>query len=172
MFYFQHKEPKRISIYGTVNNQKEDYTDGFEEEIDMKNTAFKFTSNGLEAVYNEAPTINGIEDKVVYIGDTVDALSGVTVTDDKDISENITLTARIKNTHVNSNNFENVESRTNNSSESTSLVLDTNSIKTYEVEYTATDSWGRQTVETRRISVMPRLYDNIFKVYSDLETSV
>lgn len=142
--FLQHMDPKRFAIYGNVEGQKEDYSDGFEQEIDMRNTIFKFTQNGLEAVYNDAPVINGIEDTVAYLGEDFDPLSGVTVTDDRDSDGTIRPT-------VNESEYR-------------------DELGEYNIEYTAVDSWGRRTTKTRKVIVVPRIYDNRFKIYSDSDS--
>ncbi len=137
--FLQHMDPKRFAIYGDVINGEEDYSDGFEEEIDMRNTIFKFTPEGLEAVYNNAPVINGIEDTVTYLGKNFNPLENVSITDeDNDLVVDV-----VKST------------------------VNMNQIGEYEVEYRAVDSWGRETTATRKVTVLPKIYDNRFKIYSD-----
>jgi len=141
--YLQHKYSKRMSIYGNVEGYKEDYSDGFEEELDMRNTIFRFTENGLQAVYNEAPIINGIEDTTVYLGENFEPLENVTLTDNDTVSTNGEI-------EFNSN-------------------VETDRIGEYEVVYTVRDNWGRVTTQTRKVRVVPRLNDNRFKIYADKE---
>ena len=146
--FIQHKYSKRIAVYGNVANQKEDYSDGFENEIDMRNTIFRFTSTGLEAVYNEAPTINGIEDKIIYLGDNFDPMEGVSVSQNEDsISTN--------ETPVVSGDTVNIAQ-----------------VGEYNLIYTVRDNWGRVTTKTRKVTVVPRLNDNRFKVYADTENNI
>lgn len=141
--FLQHMDSKRFAIYGNVKGQKEDYSDGFEEVTDMRNTIFRFTSEGLEAVYNEAPVINGIEDTVSYLGEDFRELEGVSITDE----DKWLRIPEVVNTTVN-----------------------TTQIGEYNVEYSARDSWGRTTTATRKVTVVPRIYDNRFKIYSDSES--
>ncbi|WP_297713311.1 immunoglobulin-like domain-containing protein [Clostridium sp.] len=141
--FLQHMDPKRFAIYGNVKGQKEDYSDGFEEEIDMRNTIFRFTSEGLEAVYNEAPKINGIEDTVAYLGEAFKPLEGVSITDE----DKWLRIPEVVNTNV-----------------------DITQIGEYKVGYRSRDSWGRETTATRKVTVVPRIYDNRFKIYSDSES--
>ena len=138
--FLQHMDPKRFAIYGDVINGEEDYSDGFEEVVDMRNTIFRFTENGLEAVYNDAPVINGIEDTVVYLNEDFNPLKDVSITDEDKY-------LRIPEV-VNS-------------------TVDTSRIGEYEVEYRSRDSWGRETTATRKVTVLPKIYDNRFKIYSD-----
>lgn len=50
----------------------------------MNNVVFKLTQDGVEAVYNEAPVFEGVENTDVYKGETFNPLQGVKVTDDFD----------------------------------------------------------------------------------------
>ena len=146
--YIQHKEPKRVAIYGEVDGKKEDYSDGFEEELDMRNTIFRFNETGLQAVYNEAPIINGIEDTTVYLGTQFNPMKGVTVSEDED------------------------EVSTNRAPVVSGDEVNTNRIGEYEVVYTVRDNWGRVTNKTRKVTVVPRLNDTRFKIYADKADSI
>lgn len=76
----------------------------------------------------DAPSINGISDKTVTVGDTVDYLSGVTATDGKgtDITGNI---------------------------EVDSSKVDINTPGTYQITYNVTDSYGLSTGANCNITV-------------------
>ena len=50
----------------------------------MNHAIFKLTQDGVEAVYNEAPVFEGVENTDVYKGETFNPLQGVKVTDDFD----------------------------------------------------------------------------------------
>ncbi len=82
--YIWHIDPKRSIIKGNIENQREDYSDGVDDSDNMNHVVFKLTETGLESVYNEAPTINGVEDKDVYIGQEFNPSAGVTYEDDHD----------------------------------------------------------------------------------------
>uniref|UniRef100_UPI0025EDBAD1 bacterial Ig-like domain-containing protein n=1 Tax=uncultured Clostridium sp. TaxID=59620 RepID=UPI0025EDBAD1 len=60
--YIEHKEPSRSIIKGKIKNAREDYSNGVDEIDNMKHVIFKLTQDGVEAVYNEAPQIKGVED--------------------------------------------------------------------------------------------------------------
>ena len=138
--YLWHKEPSRSIIKGNIKNQREDYSDGVNDIDNMNNVVFKLTETGLESVYNEAPKIIGAEDKDIYIGTTFNPSQGVTYTDDYD------------NGHL---------------TKSISGTVDPNRLGEQNVTYTATDRWGKTTTVTRKITVRPNLYKNIFKIFSD-----
>lgn len=76
----------------------------------------------------DAPSINGISDKSINVGDTIDYLSGVTATDGKgtDITGSI---------------------------EVDSSTVDTNTVGTYQVTYKVTDSYGFSTGANCNITV-------------------
>ena len=147
--YIQHLEPHRSIIKGNVKGAREDYSDGFDSKYSMNNVLFKLTKEGLEAVYNEAPKIHGVEDIDVYQGDTFNVTQNVTYSDDYDDGHLI-----INVTGDDVNNGE----------------LDTSELGEKIVTYTATDRWGNTTTVERKVTVRPNLYKNIFKVFSDTNT--
>lgn len=86
------------------------------------------TSVDIKISVIDAPSINGISDKTVTVGDTVDYLSGVTATDGKgtDITGNI---------------------------EVDSSKVDVNTPGTYQITYKVTDSYGFSTGANCNITV-------------------
>ncbi len=116
----------------------------------MNHVVFKLTANGLESVYNEAPIINGVEDKDIYIGQSFNPLAGVTYEDDHD-QNNLSTSISSSNDPDNGN-------------------IDTNTLGEHIVTYNATDRWNKTTTVERKVTVRPNLYKNIFKIYPDTET--
>ena len=135
-----HKDPSRMTIYGDVKNQKENYDDGFNDEDSVRYTVFKLNADGFEAIYNEAPTIIGAENKDIILGQNFNPLEGIMVHDDHD---NLTLTID----HVTGN-------------------INPYQLGEQQLTYTITDSWGKQTSLTRIITVRSQLDFNSFQVYS------
>ena len=140
--YIEHKEPSRSIIKGNIKNAREDYSNGVDKIDNMKHVIFKLTQDGVEAVYNEAPKIEGVEDKDIYVGETFDSREGVTYSDDHD-KNNLT-------TNISGDNFT------------------TNEPGVHTVTYTATDRWGKTTTVERKVTVRPNLYKNVFKVYPQI----
>ena len=145
--YIWHKEPSRSIIKGNIKNQREDYSNGVDDPDNMNHVVFKLTANGLESVYNEAPIINGVEDKDIYIGQSFNPSDGVTYEDDHDPNN-----LRTSISSSNDNNHGNI---------------DTNTLGENIVTYTATDRWNKTTTVERKVTVRPNLYKNIFKIYPD-----
>ena len=139
--YIEHKEPNRSIIKGNIKNAREDYSNGVDKIDNMKHVIFKLTQDGVEAVYNEAPKIEGVEDKDIYVGETFYSSEGVTYSDDHD--KNLT-------TNISGDNFT------------------TNEPGVHIVTYTATDRWGKTKTVERKVTVRPNLYKNVFKVYPQI----
>ena len=151
-----------ISISGKL---KPDYK--YENKIisneDIQNIRFYLRSNNdskyLEPVYNNPPEfkttigneqIDGLKDIDIYEDDvnSFDPKKDVVVTDDNDKdkpTDEYTVTP--PNPTV------------------------TNGIGKYVYTYTARDSWGRETVETRNVYVRPSLFKNKIVLYPKVNTS-
>ncbi|WP_449390001.1 hypothetical protein [Clostridium sp. ETTB3] len=143
--YISHAEPKRSIIKGTITDEREDYSDGVDDIDNMNHVIFRLTATGLESVYNEAPKIEGVEDKDIYIGEIFNSSEGVTYSDDHD-NDNLT-----KN--ISGDNFT------------------TNEPGVHIVTYTATDRWNKTTTVNRKVTVRPNLYKNVFKVFSESDNT-
>ncbi len=144
--YIWHKEPSRSIIKGNIIGEREDYSNGVDDDDNMNNVVFKLTANGLESVYNEAPEIIGADDKDVYKGSNFNAEEGVTYRDDYDHYDRNQITVDIDN------------------------EVNTDTLGEQYVTYTATDRWNNTTTIRRKITVRPELYKNIFKVFSDTDS--
>ena len=156
--YIEHKEPNRSIIKGNIKNAREDYSNGVDEIDNMKHVIFKLTQDGVEAVYNEAPQIKGVEDIDVYQNEPFNPADNVTYSDDHDRSDQLQTTIAIKENGTN-------RTLTNNGS---SVQFDTTQLGEKILVYTATDRWGKTKTVERKVTVRPNLYKNVFKVYPQI----
>ena len=156
--YIEHKEPSRSIIKGNIENAREDYSNGVDEIDNMKHVIFKLTQDGVEAVYNEAPQIKGVEDIDVYQNEPFNPADNVTYSDDHDRSDQLQTTIAIKENGTN-------RTLTNNGS---SVQFDTTQLGEKILVYTATDRWGKTKTVERKVTVRPNLYKNVFKVYPQI----
>lgn len=128
------EKAKNLSITGNINTTRgqvfEDLSDGIDmgDPENFKYIRFYFTPKGLLAYENEAPVVHGATDLTVIKGEPFDLSSGVTVTDDISTPGQITF----------SNNGQ---------------TFDQHSVGVHQIDYTATDSWGRSSVVSRFIFV-------------------
>ena len=158
--YIEHKEPSRSIIKGNIENAREDYSNGVDEIDNMKHVIFKLTQDGVEAVYNEAPQIKGVEDIDVYQNEPFNPADNVTYSDDHDRSDQLQTTIAIKENGTN-------RTLTNNGS---SVQFDTTQLGEKILVYTATDRWGKTKTVERKVTVRPNLYKNVFKVYPQISS--
>ena len=156
--YIEHKEASRSIIKGNIKNAREDYSNGVDDIDNMKNVIFKLTQDGVEAVYNEAPQIKGVEDIDVYQNEPFNPADNVTYSDDHDSSYQLQTTIAIKENGTN-------RTLTNNGS---SVQFDTTQLGEKILVYTATDRWGKTKTVERKVTVRPNLYKNVFKVYPQI----
>lgn len=100
----------------------------YDNTITVTDDAGNSTDIDIKISVIDAPSINGISDKTVTVGDTIDYLSGVTATDGKgtDITGNI---------------------------EVDSSKVDVNTPGTYQITYKVTDSYGFSTGANCNITV-------------------
>ena len=131
-----------LKITGNVldkNNNSVDFSDGLSTVEKMNNTIFKVSNNGLQSFYNEAPQFEGLQDKVLYYGESFNKLDGISVTDDY---QNLTLSE---------------------GNVTTNFVQDT--VGNYTATYTITDAFGRTTSQTVNIKVKSNLEKNKIKIH-------
>ena len=162
--YIWHKEPSRSIIKGTINGQREDYSNGVDDIDNMNNVIFKLTPNGLESVYNKAPKINGANDIDVYQNEEFNVGKGVTYNDDYD-ADHLTKSVSLKE-----NGMLRTVTNTNSSNSGIDWNLDTRELGEKILVYTATDRWGKTTTVERKVTVRPNLYKNVFKVYPQISS--
>ena len=128
----------------------------------MNNVVFKLTREGVEAVYNEAPVFEGVENTDVYKGETFNPLQGVKVTDDFDTDHLSSITVSINGETTSVTTTSDGTVLTPNS-----ISFDTSTPGEKTITYTATDRWGKIKTVERKVTVRPNLYKNVFKVYAD-----
>ncbi|MFR2220867.1 immunoglobulin-like domain-containing protein, partial [Clostridium sp.] len=129
-------------------NIDENYSDGINNLDFMNNVGFKPENEGLKAIYNKAPEINGFNEedvKVVVKGTNLNLRDGISVNDDKDNPNTL-------------NNFT-VSPDT----------IDTSELGTHKITYTVTDSWNRTTRKVRTIKVVSKVENNAIEVYTPNE---
>lgn len=160
--YIEHKEPNRSIIKGNIKNAREDYSNGVDYIDNMNHAIFKLTPDGVEAVYNEAPVFEGVENTDVYKGETFNPLQGVKVTDDFDTDHlrSIAVTVDGSTTSITTTSNGTVLNPS-------SISFDTSQLGEKTITYTATDRWGKIKTVKRKVTVRPKLYKNVFKVYAD-----
>lgn len=166
---------KKIKIYGSITNQKEDYTDGVDQIDNLDNVRLTLSNRGFISNYNEAPKIYfQTDDMEYYLGDQVNFDYGLLIRDDYDgvITSNyeVKLTGIYINSTANGDNASQVDV-----TESTQLIPVTDETYfahvndkyyprdegIYQFTYTVTDSWGRITTATRPIKLKNALSRNI-----------
>ena len=162
-----HYTPNRISIKGPIKNQREDYSDGIDNEKNLTEAVFTLTENGLEAVYKEAPKITGIKDTKILKGGSLDLDNLIDELEAKD-----TIDGKYEDKVIigDATQFSSVSSdiriidpkSVNTISETTArrgtLLIDLTSINTdqvgmYEVSYSVTNSNDRTTRKSSTIVV-------------------
>lgn len=141
-----------INIVGDITghipqpDQIVDDTDKFDY---MLNTGFKVRNSGLEAVYNQAPEINGvIADKTINKGETLNLLDGIQVHDDID-----TLDKQDIDIYINDQLIDDASNHT------------FDRIGTYNIKYILYDNWGRGVLKELTITVESKVRENGIEVY-------
>ena len=139
-----------LKITGNISKAdkiKEDYSNGINNIDFINNVGFNPKAEGLNAIYNEAPVIDGfIEAKeIIEKGARVNLSTGITVSHDNGYTSN-TFTV---------------------SPES----IDTNQLGIHQITYTATDNWNRTTTKVRTIEVVSKVKSNSIEVYNPNESS-
>ena len=147
-----------IQIVGDVTGHipSEEDMSNSENKFDyMKNTGFIVKNSGLEAKYNKAPVIDGLEETKIISKGTIDLLNGITVSDD--------IYTGISKEHLYiSVNGELIEHK---SDQLDVCNYSFNKVGIYEVEYKIYDSWGRATLKKSTINVQSKVRENEIEVY-------
>ena len=115
-----HRTPKNISIRGKVidSEKLEDYSDGIDDEDNMKNVIFQLTPEGIKAIYKEPPRIEGADDDLILI-------KGENIPEDSVLLKGVTaLDSLGQSLPVNISN----------------KTIDISQIGLYDITYSATDS--------------------------------
>ena len=162
---------KGIEITGTVTGNIPSIEDMSTEanRFDyMKNTGFKVSNAGLQAIYNKAPVINEVKKVRTISKGTVDLLQGITVSDE--IDEDISLDYMY--IYVNDELIGSVN-QNRNSNENYHRNYEFNKVGTYKVKYLLYDSWQRVTEIETTVKVESKTRENEIKVYgpNDLNSS-
>ncbi len=178
-FTFESRESSKIRIYNNFENTTSDpnLSDGISSDDIVQNTRFILgadkesnpsskttTSNKtMKVLYNAAPVIEGIDDVNIYVGDTFNLRTGVTVKDtiDSEISSyTVTKTSEtIENQPTGRNIEQNVD------------TVQGENIGKQIYTYEATDSWGRTGRYTRTVYVRPEVFKNKISLYPKEEAS-
>lgn len=155
MTVYNQDNKKNFRILGITekHGDVEDLTDGVDDVEKMNHIRFVKTETGLRAVYNEAPVIsvpNEVESSERGIDAEVNIPQGyesfnplniVVGSDDYD-----------RSVKINASSHENISTET---------------IRSIDITYTATDSWGDTTTKKVRFNIRPQIFFNKIKVYRD-----
>ena len=162
---------KGIEITGTVtgdiptNDQMNNDNNKFDY---MKNTGFKVSNAGLQAIYNKAPVINGVKKVRTISKGTVDLLQGVTVSDEIDTNISVnSMYIYVDDELIGTTN------QNRNSNEIYHRNYDFNKVGTYKVKYLLYDKWERITMIETAVKVESKTRENEIKVYgpNDLDST-
>lgn len=134
-----------LSIKGSIENEKEDYDDGVGNKDHIDNVRFKLETDGLESVYNHAPTLTINGDLITFKDENPDLYKEVIVSDN-DPHDNGKL-----------NPQDNIQIDTD---------LDITNIGNYNARYILSDTWGRETSEDRNIKVISSLENNKIQYFA------
>ena len=154
---------KGIEITGTVTGNIpsiEDISTEANRFDYMKNTGFKVSNAGLQAIYNKAPVITGVKKVRTISKGTVDLLDGITVNDE--IDTNISVNSMY--IYVNDELIETVN-QNRNSNENYHRNYEFNKVGTYKVKYLLYDNWKRATEIETTVKVESKTRENEIKVY-------
>ena len=135
-----HTTPKKVIIKGNIKGNREDYSDGVDNSLNLTEAVFKLTATGMEVTYKSAPKIMGILDKEVIKGGEIDY-------------------EELKNSVSAKDNIDGIIT---NSIEFGDENIDTNEIGMHEFTYTVTNSNHRTTTKSSTITVydLPEIEKN------------
>lgn len=123
-------------------NYRENYTDGIDDQDYMKNVRFEIGKTNLKYIYNKAPVFTISEDLIVRRKGDVNYMEGISASDDHDDDSSLNIT------HT---------------------EIDTSTIGEKYIEYKVVDSWGRNTLIKRKITVYP--YNNLEYNYINIKNN-
>ena len=142
----------------------------------MKNTRFEIQKTGLKSIYNEAPKIIGLNEKLyVYKNDDITqavATNGLKVEDDSGeiILDSIEVTdvdgkiVKPENSESNSKSKFKFKLKSEDSNEE--KYIKTDGIREFKLNYKVTDAWGRSATYQRTVSVISRSVSNDIEFYN------
>lgn len=135
---------KGLIIEGNIQDKKEDYSNGVDNNDYIDNVRFKLIdeNHGVKSIYNNAPviTING--ELTLFKDESPDLYEGV-IANDPDAHDNEVSASDIV----------------------IDTELDITRIGTYTATYILQDTWGRETTATRQIVVKSSLLNNKIQFY-------
>ncbi|MEI3369069.1 MAG: immunoglobulin-like domain-containing protein [Clostridium sp.] len=142
----------------------------------MKNTRFEIQKTGLKSIYNEAPKIIGLNEKLyVYKNDDITQAVATRNLEVKDDSGDINIDS-IEVTDVDGNIVKPEKSESNSKSKfkfklksedsSEDKYIKTNEIEEFKLNYKVTDAWGRSATYQRTVSVISRSVSNDIEFYN------
>ena len=148
---------------------------GFESNEKMVNTRFKVKPSGLENIYNESPTITGLDQTLyIYKNDDITqeiATKGLEIHDDTGTisidSIEITdedgrkLNPKDEESNKTKRKF---KSSTNNKEDE---YVETDELKEFTLLYKVTDAWGKSATYKRTVSVISRSVSNDIEFYNE-----
>lgn len=130
-----------LSIDGEIDGKREDYNNGVDDKDNIDNVRFEILDSGLKSIYNEAPEFKKITEITLELGEEFNPFIELEVTDDHD--------GKIANSNI-----------------QIDKDVDTTTLGKYVLNYTATDSWGRQATTERTVWVTSIVDKNSFDFYS------
>ena len=142
----------------------------------MKNTRFEIQKTGLKSIYNEAPKIIGLNEKLyVYKNDDITQAVATRNLEVKDDSGDINIDS-IEVTDVDGNIVKPEKSESNSKSKfkfklksedsSEDKYIKTDEIREFKLNYKVTDAWGRSATYQRNVSVISRSVSNDIEFYN------
>ena len=134
-----------VAITGNIKDEKEDYDNGVGDKDNIDNVRFKLKTDGLESIYNNAPTLTITGDLTTFKDENPDLYENVEVSDN-DPHDNGKL-----------NPQDNIQIDTD---------LDITNIGDYNARYTLSDTWGRETSKDRNIKVVSSLENNKIQYFA------
>ncbi|CDB74104.1 unknown [Clostridium sp. CAG:265] len=148
---------------------------GFESNEKMVNTRFKVKPSGLENIYNESPTITGLDQTLyIYKNDDITqeiATKGLEIHDDTGtISiDSIEITdedGRKLNPKDEESNKTKRKFKSSTNDEEDEYV-ETDEVKEFTLLYKVTDAWGKSATYKRTVSVISRSVSNDIEFYNE-----
>ena len=143
----------------------------------MKNTRFEIQKTGLKSIYNEAPKIIGLNEKLyVYKNDDITqvlATNGLKVEDDSgeitiDSIEVTDVDGKIVKPENDDNSLKSkFKFKLKSEDSNEDKYIKTDEIGEFILKYKVTDAWGRSATYQRTVSVISRSVSNDIQFYNE-----
>ena len=156
------EDSSNLMVTGNINKESvndnqdftdEEYSDGISNEDLMVNVRFKISDENLTAVYNSEPLLLIEDEYIMYRGESINLLDGVTVEDDIDTLDISTIEITIDGEEVTKEKLEELSESTTNENPYRGIL-----------NYQISDKWGRKSqVVTRSITIKPGMERHEFK---------